>query len=54
MIQVALRNPYDLADTPEQVWALAAYEYTPQSLDAVCRVLAGRLRPAGVLPVKLK
>ena len=51
---VALRNPYDLADLPENVYALEAYEYTSQSIHAVADILLGREKAAGKLPVKLE
>lgn len=53
MIQVALRNPYDLQGLPAHVAALAAYEYTPQSLDVIAGVLGGEIQPTGKLPVRL-
>lgn len=53
MIQVALRNPYDLKDMLPHVYGLAVYEYSMRSLRAVERVLRGEFVPAGKLPVKL-
>lgn len=50
---IALRDPYDLALLPEQVCRLAAFEYTPLSLDAVARFLRGELVPGGRLSVHL-
>jgi beta-N-acetylhexosaminidase len=50
---VALRNPYDLADLPENVYSLEAYEYTTQATKAVADVLCGREKAAGKLSVRL-
>lgn len=52
-VAVALRAPYDLARLPESVWAIAAFEYTPESLRAVARVLRGEAKATGTLSVKL-
>lgn len=53
MIQVALRNPYDLKDLPSHVYGLEAYEYTLQCLAVIAQVLSGKIVPSGVLPVHL-
>ena len=50
---VALRVPYDLRDLPGEVWAIAAYEYSPESISAAAKVLRGELQPTGKLPVQL-
>jgi beta-N-acetylhexosaminidase len=50
---VALRTPYDLRELPEGVWAIAAYEYSPESICASAKVLRGQLQPSGKLPVSL-
>ena len=50
---VALRVPYDLRNLPEEIWAIAAYEYSPGSIAAAAKVLRGELIPAGKLPVQL-
>jgi beta-N-acetylhexosaminidase len=50
---VALRVPYDLRDLPEEVWAIAAYEYSPESISAAAKVLRGELQPIGKLPVQM-
>ena len=50
---VALRVPYDLRNLPEGIWAIAAYEYSPESIAAAAKVLRGELTPAGKLPVQL-
>lgn len=50
---VALRNPYDLAGFPPEVYTLAAYEYDDLSLNAVASVLSGKAKAQGKLPVSL-
>ena len=50
---VALRTPYDLRSLPETIWAIAAYEYSPESIRAVAKVLRGELQPTGKLPVHM-
>ena len=50
---VALWNPYDLKNLPESIWAIAAFEYSPQSIRAAAKVLRGELVPTGKLPVKM-
>lgn len=47
----ALRDPYDLAWTPENAAALCAWEYSAGSLDALWGVLSGARMPVGVLPL---
>ena len=54
MACVALRDPYDLAALPENVYGLAAYEYNIESLDTVAQALTGAFVPAGKLPVPLE
>ena len=54
MACVALRDPYDLAGLPENVYGLAAYEYNIESLDTVAQALTGAFVPAGKLPVPLE
>lgn len=53
MVAAALRNPYDLADLPEGVCGLQAYEYNLSSLRNVVDVLTGKLVPTGKLDLKL-
>ncbi|GAA4822661.1 glycoside hydrolase family 3 protein [Streptomyces ziwulingensis] len=48
---VALRNPYDVAHLPGAPAVLAAYSWTDVEVRAAARVLAGRVRPRGRLPV---
>jgi beta-N-acetylhexosaminidase len=50
---VALRTPYDLRELPEDVWGIAAYEYSPESIRAAAKVLRRELIPTGKLPVSL-
>lgn len=50
---IALWNPYDLKELPESVWAIAAFEYSVESIRAAAKVLRGELIPTGKLPVKM-
>jgi beta-N-acetylhexosaminidase len=50
-IAVALRGPWDVADYPAGVAALATYSILPGSLDALAAVLAGDAAATGRLPV---
>lgn len=50
---VALRAPYDLAGLPKEVWTIAAFEYTPESVRAAARVLRGEVQATGRLTVTL-
>lgn len=50
---VALHLPYDLKNLPENVWGIAAFEYTARSTAAAAKVLLGTTRPAGRMPVQL-
>ncbi|GAB1484175.1 beta-N-acetylhexosaminidase [Treponema sp.] len=52
LIVVALRNPYDLAEFDQSVCTFATFEYTPQSLRALTRVLSKTSMATGILPVK--
>ncbi|MGW5355503.1 glycoside hydrolase family 3 protein [Streptomyces sp. NPDC004031] len=51
VVQVAVRNPYDIACLPPVAAALATYGWTDVSMRAVARVIAGKASPAGRLPV---
>ncbi|MFF2845650.1 glycoside hydrolase family 3 protein [Streptomyces sp. NPDC058001] len=52
VVAVAIRNPYDAARLPDGVGAcVAAYSWTDVELRAAVRVIAGRARPRGKLPV---
>lgn len=50
---VGLRTPYDLRDLPDTVWAIAAYEYSRESVRAAAKVLRCEILPTGKLPVRL-
>ena len=52
-IAVALRGPWDIADYPQTVAALATYSILPPSLAALADVLAGRASATGRLPVTI-
>ena len=52
-VAVALRGPYDLRNLPQAVWTIAAYEYSPESIQATAKVLRGELIPTGKLPVRM-
>ncbi|MFE4664024.1 glycoside hydrolase family 3 protein [Streptomyces sp. NPDC056716] len=54
VVAVAVRNPYDVAHVPGVPAALAAYSWTDVELRAVARVIAGRARPRGKLPVPVR
>ncbi|MFJ8647132.1 glycoside hydrolase family 3 protein [Streptomyces sp. NPDC093546] len=54
VITVALRNPYDIARLSGQRATLAAYSWTDVELRAAARVIAGRARPGGRLPVPVQ
>ncbi|MFE0184788.1 glycoside hydrolase family 3 protein [Streptomyces olivaceus] len=51
VVAVAVRNPYDVAQLPGVSAFLAAYSWTDVEVRAVARVIAGRVRPRGRLPV---
>ena len=51
VVCVALRNPYDVAQLPDVQAYLASYSWTDVELRAAARVIAGRVRPRGKLPV---
>ncbi|MEU3124773.1 glycoside hydrolase family 3 N-terminal domain-containing protein [Streptomyces sp. NPDC047726] len=56
VITVAIRNPYDIAQLAGTGYAasLAAYSWTDVELRAAARVIAGRARPEGRLPVTVQ
>ncbi|GGU36058.1 glycoside hydrolase family 3 protein [Streptomyces daghestanicus] len=51
VVAVAVRNPYDVAHLPGAPAVLAAYGWTDVEVRAAARVIAGRVRPRGKLPV---
>lgn len=51
MVCVALRNPYDLLALPDGVAGLACFEYDDLSMETAAKVLQGRLKPVGRLPL---
>ncbi len=51
VVQVAVRNPYDIAQLTGVRAALATYSWTDVELRAAARVIAGRRDPEGKLPV---
>ncbi|MGV9390639.1 glycoside hydrolase family 3 protein [Streptomyces olivaceus] len=51
VVAVAVRNPYDVAQLPGVPAFLAAYSWTDVEVRAAARVIAGRVRPRGRLPV---
>lgn len=53
IVAVSTRNPYDINEFPEAETYLCLYENRPYALDALAKVLAGSLKPTGVLPVGL-
>ncbi|MFD4987543.1 glycoside hydrolase family 3 protein [Streptomyces sp. NPDC058374] len=54
VVALAIRNPYDVAHLPEADAVLATYSWTDVELRAAVRVLAGRARPRGKLPVPVQ
>ncbi len=51
VVCVAVRNPYDVAQLPDVQAYSASYSWTDVELRAAARVIAGRVRPRGKLPV---
>ncbi|MGW2691330.1 glycoside hydrolase family 3 protein [Streptomyces sp. NPDC001296] len=51
VVALAVRNPYDVAQLPDATACLASYSWTDVELRAAARVIAGRVRPRGRLPV---
>ncbi|MFG2022809.1 glycoside hydrolase family 3 protein [Streptomyces sp. NPDC048825] len=54
VVAVAVRNPYDVAQLPDVQACLATYSWTDVELRAAARVIAGRIEPAGRLPVPVQ
>lgn len=53
VVFAAMRNPYDLPLLPVNCAAIAAYEYTPSSIEVLGDILAGKLKAGGSICVKL-
>ncbi|WP_410768228.1 beta-N-acetylhexosaminidase [Fontibacillus sp. BL9] len=53
IIVVSTRNPYDINSFPDTGTYLCLYENRSFSLDALAKVLTGKLVPSGKLPVSL-
>jgi beta-N-acetylhexosaminidase len=51
VIVVALGRPYDLGHTRHAAAALATYSTGDAAVEALARVLTGKVRPTGKLPV---
>lgn len=51
MVVFALRNPYELLELPENVTAIAVWEYSRRSLEGICSMLSGLWLPEARLPV---
>ena len=54
VVAVAVRNPYDVAQLPSVQAYLVSYSWTDVELRAAARVIAGRVRPRGKLPVAVQ
>ena len=54
VVAVAVRNPYDVARLPDVRAFVAAYSWTDVEVRAAARVIAGRVRPRGKLPVPVQ
>ncbi|MGV9989865.1 glycoside hydrolase family 3 protein [Streptomyces sp. NPDC003374] len=54
VVAIAVRNPYDVAQLPFAPAVLATYSWTDVELRAAARVVAGRVRPRGRLPVPVR
>jgi len=53
VVLVATRNPYDIASLGQAQTYLASYSWSKPSMQAVARVLFGRVEPSGRLPVRI-
>lgn len=53
VVAVSTRNPYDINEFPEAETYLCLYENRSYALDALAKMITGRLKPTGVLPVGL-
>ncbi|MET8246277.1 glycoside hydrolase family 3 protein [Streptomyces sp. NPDC005202] len=54
VVAIAIRNPYDVAQLLSVPACLAAYSWTDVELRAAARVVAGRVKPRGKLPVPVQ
>ncbi|MEU6601047.1 glycoside hydrolase family 3 protein [Streptomyces flaveolus] len=54
VVALAVRNPYDIAQLPSVRACLATYCWTDVEVRAAARVIAGRVRPRGKLPVPVQ
>ena len=53
VIVVATRDPYDIAYLTQAPTYLATYSYSPVAIEAVARVIGGKVAPTGKLPVDI-
>ena len=53
VVVVSLRIPYDILKMKDADCHIAAYEYTNRAVANAIKVLAGKIEPVGVLPVRL-
>lgn len=53
LLVVALRNPYDLADLPENATGIAAWDNSLETLELLTELLRGEWQPEGRMPVGL-
>ncbi|HLI60602.1 MAG TPA: glycoside hydrolase family 3 N-terminal domain-containing protein [Solirubrobacteraceae bacterium] len=53
VVVAAVGTPYDVAYLPKAETFLTSFGYQPPSLQALVRVMVGKLRPAGRLPVTI-
>jgi beta-N-acetylhexosaminidase len=53
VIVVTVADPYDIALFPEAKTYLATYGIRPVSMQALARVLFGKVNPSGRLPVSI-
>ncbi|WP_328582039.1 glycoside hydrolase family 3 protein [Streptomyces sp. NBC_00370] len=54
VVTLSIRNPYDIAQLPDVRASVAAYAWTDVELRAAARVIAGKARPRGRLPVPVQ
>lgn len=51
---LSTRCPYDIMRFPQVKNYLCLYEYTPMSVNTICKYLSGKLEPKAKLPISLK